>query len=190
MKKSFYYVIDSSKETPDEIRSKLLRNRQKLDLLLQNAPGLLNSKRIEAESKHKGKHFLAYVVILISTASFCCIKKLKKMHLFSTEVAKSCISAQTFLTTVIYSGDLFTYNAIYLKTLLGEKWRSLANSLPSMLKLRSSVHEVESQLLHPIYHWEPGNPSHMGVGKGAERPWLSWNFTPSFKPPKFQKFYF
>ena len=151
MKKSFYYVIDSSKETPDEIRSKLLRNRQKLDLLLQNAPGLLNSKCIETESKDKGKHFLA-CVILISRASFCCITKLKKMHLFLTEVAKICISAQTFLTTVIYSGDLFTYNAIYLKTLLGEKWRSLANSLPSMLKLRSSVHEVESQLLHPIYH--------------------------------------
>jgi len=40
---------------------------------------------------------------------------------------------------VIYSSDLFTYNAKYFQTLRGDKWRSSTNSLHSMLKL---VHEV------------------------------------------------
>jgi len=45
------------------------------------------------------------------------------MHLFLTKVAvKSCIYAQTFQMTVIYSSDLFTYNARYFQTLSGEKW--------------------------------------------------------------------
>ena len=69
------------------------------------------------------------------------------MRLFLTKVAKSCIYSQTLKTTVIYSSDLFTYNAKYLQTLVGEKWRSFANSLPRMLKLRSTVLEVVSQLL-------------------------------------------
>jgi len=44
------------------------------------------------------------------------------MHLFFTKVAvKSCIYAQAFQTTVIYSGDLFTYDAKYFQTLSGEK---------------------------------------------------------------------
>jgi len=43
---------------------------------------------------------------------------------------------------VIFSGDLFTYNAKYFQTLPMEKWRSFANSLRSMLKL---VHEVAWQ---------------------------------------------
>jgi len=47
-----------------------------------------------------------------------------------------------FKTTVIYSSDLFTYNAKYFQTLSGEKWRSFASSLRSMLKLRSTVYEV------------------------------------------------
>jgi len=39
------------------------------------------------------------------------------MHLFLTKVAvKSCIYAQAFETTVIYSSDLFTYNAKYFQT--------------------------------------------------------------------------
>jgi len=37
--------------------------------------------------------------------------------------------------TVIYSSDLFTYNAKYFQTLSGEKWRSFANSLCSMLNM-------------------------------------------------------
>jgi len=40
---------------------------------------------------------------------------------------------------VIYSSDLFTYNATYFPTLPRGKWRSLTKSLRSMLKL---VHEV------------------------------------------------
>jgi len=48
-------------------------------------------------------------------------------------------------TTVIYSNDLFTFNAKYFPTLSGEKWRSFANSSRSMLKLRSTVHEVAWQ---------------------------------------------
>ena len=83
----------------------------------------------------------------ITRASFCCIKKLKKLHLFLTKVAKSCIYSQTLKTTVIYSSDLFAYYAKYLQTLLGEKWRFFANSLRSMLKLRFTVHEVVSKLL-------------------------------------------
>ena len=63
---------------------------------------------------------------LIIRASFCWIKKL---HLVLTKVAKSCSYLQTLNTTVIYSSDLFFYNAKYLQTLLGEKWRSFANSL-------------------------------------------------------------
>jgi len=42
---------------------------------------------------------------------------------------------------VIYSSDLFTYNAKFFQTLSGEKWRSFASSLRSMLKLRSTVYE-------------------------------------------------
>jgi len=44
--------------------------------------------------------------------------------------------------TVIYSSDLFRYNAEYFQTLSVAKWRSFAKSLRSMLKLRSTVHEV------------------------------------------------
>ena len=47
--------------------------------------------------------------------------------------------------TVIYSKDLFTYNAKYFQTLFREKWQFFANSLPSMLKLRSTVNEVAWQ---------------------------------------------
>ena len=44
------------------------------------------------------------------------------MHLFLATVAvKSCIYTQAFQTTVIYSSDLFTYNAKYFQTLAGEK---------------------------------------------------------------------
>jgi len=46
---------------------------------------------------------------------------------------------------VIYSSDLFTFDAKYFQTLSGEKWRSFANSLRSMLKLRSTVHKVAWQ---------------------------------------------
>jgi len=40
---------------------------------------------------------------------------------------------------VIYSSDLFTYNAKYLQTLPSEKWRSFTNSLGSMVKLLHKV---------------------------------------------------
>ena len=49
-------------------------------------------------------------------ASFCCCKKL---HLFLTKVAKSCIHSQTLKTRVIYSSDLLTYNAKYFQHYLG-----------------------------------------------------------------------
>ena len=84
---------------------------------------------------------------VIIRASFCCTKKLKKLQLFLTKVAKSCIYSQALKTTVIYSRDLFTCNAKYLQTLVEEKWRSFANSFRSMLKLRFTVQEVLSQLL-------------------------------------------
>ena len=74
------------------------------------------------------------------------------MHLILTKVAvKCCIYAQAFQTTVIYPSDLFTSNAKYFQTLSGEKWRSFANSLRSMLKLRSTVDEVASQFNNLAY---------------------------------------
>jgi len=60
------------------------------------------------------------------------------MPLYSTKLAvKSCIYAHVFQATVIYTSDLFTYNAEYFQTLSGEKWRSLASSLHSMLAVTS-----------------------------------------------------
>ena len=49
------------------------------------------------------------------------------------------------------SSDLFTSNAKYFQTLSGEKWRSFANSLFSMLKLRSTPHEVAWQFNNLAY---------------------------------------
>ena len=74
------------------------------------------------------------------------------MHLFLTKIAvKSCIYAQAFQTTVIYSSDLFTYNAKFFQTLFGEKWRLFANSLRGMLKIRSTLREVASQFNNLTY---------------------------------------
>ena len=68
---------------------------------------------------------------------------MRNLHLFLTNVAvRSGIYAQASYTIVIYSSDLFTYNAKYFQTLSGEKWRYFANSLRSMLKCRSIVNEV------------------------------------------------
>jgi len=65
---------------------------------------------------------------------------------FLTKVAiKSGIYAQASYRTVIYSSDVFTYNAKYFQTLSGEKWRSFAKSLRSMLKPRSTLHEAAWQ---------------------------------------------
>ena len=50
---------------------------------------------------------------------------------------------------MIYSSDLFTYNAKYFQTLPREKWRFFANSLRSMLKL---VHEVAWQFAKKLVH--------------------------------------
>jgi len=47
---------------------------------------------------------------------------------------------------VIYSSDLFKYNTKYFQTLSVEKWRSFANSLRSMPKLRSTVHKLLGNL--------------------------------------------
>jgi len=52
---------------------------------------------------------------------------------------------------VIYLSDLFTYTAEYFQILSGEKWRSFANSLRSMLKLLSTLHEVSWQFNHSAY---------------------------------------
>jgi len=52
---------------------------------------------------------------------------------------------------VIYSNDLFTYDAYYFQTLVGEKWRSFAHSLRSMLKLLSKLHEVAWQFNNLAY---------------------------------------
>jgi len=52
---------------------------------------------------------------------------------------------------VINSSDLFTYDAKYFQTLSGEKWRSFANSLLSMLKLCFTVHGVAWQFNNLAY---------------------------------------
>jgi len=52
---------------------------------------------------------------------------------------------------VIYSSYFFTYNAKYFQTLSAEKWRSFASSLRSMLKFRSTVHEVAWQFNNLTY---------------------------------------
>jgi len=52
---------------------------------------------------------------------------------------------------VIYSSDLFTYNAKYFQTLSGDKWRSFASSLRGMLILRSTVHGVALQFNNFAY---------------------------------------
>jgi len=54
---------------------------------------------------------------------------------------------------VIYSRDLYTCNAKYFQTLSGEKWRSFANSLRSMLKLRSTVHEGNLTVCPTVLDW-------------------------------------
>jgi len=52
---------------------------------------------------------------------------------------------------VIYSSNLFTYNAKYFQALSDEKWRSFAKSLRSMLELCSTVHEVAWQFNNLAY---------------------------------------
>jgi len=52
----------------------------------------------------------------------------------------------------------FTYSAKYFQTLSGEKWRSFANSLRSMLKLRSALHEAACQF--GLQFWTDVWPSH------------------------------
>jgi len=63
----------------------------------------------------------------MTRASFYCSKKVRKLHLLQT--------------TIIYSSDLFTYNAKYFQTFLGRN----GGLLPSMQKLLSTVHEVACQ---------------------------------------------
>jgi len=67
--------------------------------------------------------------------------------------------------TMIYSSDLFTYNAKYFQTLSGEKWRSFANSLRSMLKLRSTLHEVAWQFKNLAYSF-----GHKRTRRGGRQP--------------------
>jgi len=52
----------------------------------------------------------------------------------------------------IYSSELFTHNVKYFQTLWRDlKWRSFANSLRSMLKLRSAVHGFAWQFNNSAY---------------------------------------
>jgi len=70
--------------------------------------------------------------------------------------------------TMIYSSDLFTYNAKYFQTLSGEKWRFFANSLRSMLKPRSTLHEVAWQFKNLAY-----SSGHRRTRRGGRQsPWL------------------
>ena len=102
----------------------------------------------ESHLKVNSIRFSAEANSVMTRASFCCSKKLKKLHLFLTKVAKCCIYAQILKTTGIYSKDLFTYNAVYLQILLREKWRSFANSLRSMLQNRGGNLRPATYLRH------------------------------------------
>ena len=69
-----------------------------------------------------------------------------KLHWFLTKVAvRSCIYAQAFLNDIDLLKRFLSNNAKYFHTFSGEKWRSFANSLHSMLILHSTVHEVAWQ---------------------------------------------
>ena len=90
--------------------------------------------------------------MVICRASFCCNKIVRNLHIFLTKVAaKSCIYAKALGTTGVNSRYLFTYYAKYFQTLAVEKWRSFANSLPSMLELRSTKHEIAWQFNNLAY---------------------------------------
>jgi len=138
----------------------------KADLNLKQAFVFLQLQEITSFSIAKYQFYIQtcnHKGILIVRASFCCSKWVRRLHLFSTKVAfissekvafifnESCIYAQTLQTTVIYSRGLFTCNAKYFQTFLGEKWWSFANSLPSMLKLLSTEHEVAWQFYNLPY---------------------------------------
>ena len=87
---------------------------------------------------------------------------MRNLHLFVTNVAvRSGIYVQASYTIVIYSSDLFAYNAKYFQALSGEKWRSFANSLRSMLKCRSTVNEVAWEFnKFGIWFWTDVWPGH------------------------------
>ena len=95
---------------------------------------------------------------LITRATFCCSKKIKKLHLFLKKVAKVAFILKKVAKlhktnkknseintekVCVYSAlVLLTYKAKYFHTLSWANLRSLAKSLPSMLKLLSTLHEV------------------------------------------------
>ena len=80
MKKSFYYVIDrESKANPDEIRSKLLKNRQKLDQLLQEAPTFLKSKQNSEKGPVEGMG-LVFAKHLFTCSLFASLNNLHNLE--------------------------------------------------------------------------------------------------------------
>ena len=85
----------------------------------------------------------------ITRASFCYNKIVRNMHLFLTKVAfmHKDFKRQWF-TQAIYLHIMLNISKHWLS---GEKWRSFANSLRSMLKLRSTEHEVAWQFNHLAY---------------------------------------
>jgi len=79
---------------------------------------------------------------LMTRASFCCDKIVRNLHLFLTKVA---FMHKHFEWQVFTQVICLQINAKYFQTLSGQKWRSFAHSLRSMLKLRSTLHEVSWQ---------------------------------------------
>jgi len=70
---------------------------------------------------------------------------------------------------VIYSSDLFTYNAKYFQILPREKWQSFANSLRSMLKLVDEVGwQFAKKLVHEVV-WQAPAKSPVVCFRGGER---------------------
>ena len=49
---------------------------------------------------------MEFYYLVISRASFCCSKKLKKLHLFLTKVAESCINFTPFLMKVAVESSM------------------------------------------------------------------------------------
>ena len=76
---------------------------------------------------------------LSTRASFCCTKKIEKNAYIYSE---SCIYLQTLKTTVIYSSNLFTYNAKYLPTFLGGEMTIFCQQFAKHAK--TSLHSARS----------------------------------------------
>jgi len=79
---------------------------------------------------------------LMTRASFCCDKIVRNLHLFLTKVA---FMHKHFEWQVFTQVICLQINAKYFPDIIWPEMASFASSLRSMLKLRSTLHEVSWQ---------------------------------------------